>query len=221
MTIQEIKNTAYVVGIFGGNSDASVAELAENLGRGIAQATKWIVLTGGAGPKNDSPKVKERALVGPDEAGRPWIGILQNRDDLPTHPFPNGFIFKTPLGDRRNYLEAALCDGAIALTGKEGTTSEFTAALCLGKPVVLLGEGWVSARPDAAGHVSDNIKAKWIEVAQAKLEEDDSSPAIDELIRRDIRLDHLEGVENRCKVADGHSQAIDSLAELLARARHA
>ena len=51
------------------------------------------------------------------------------------------------LDHKRNYLEAALCDAAIGLAGKEGTYSEVVFALSLHRPVALIGDSWMQKWP--------------------------------------------------------------------------
>jgi predicted Rossmann-fold nucleotide-binding protein len=200
----EAKQRTLTIAVFGGN-DGSAASGAEQIGTTIATTTQWIVLTGGAGPVPNSPKVKERALVGPHNSKRPWIGVLQARDEPPPPGGDcTGFVFKTPLGDKRNYLEAWLCDGAIALKGKEGTLSEVVATLCLGKPVVLVGDHW-----------NDSASGDWWNAAHAKLTHEPASPAIDALIERDVTRKHLKDAEKRYRIVTVNTEAIDSLASLL------
>src|SRR4051812_35044635 len=93
MSITELKDHVAIVGIFGGGS-GSLPKEAEKLGRIIAATTNWITLTGGSGPDPSSDAVKHRALVGPDDLDRPWIGVLQSKDDLPNPRWENGFVFK-------------------------------------------------------------------------------------------------------------------------------
>ena len=41
-------------------------------------------------------------------------------------------------GDRRNYMEALLCDAAVCFVGENGTKSEIAFCLAAGRPVVLV-----------------------------------------------------------------------------------
>jgi hypothetical protein len=63
------------------------------------------------------------------------------RTASPSHG--RGFLLKTKYQDERNYVNALLCDSAIALKGGAGTDSEVAFCLVLGRPVVLFGPGWI------------------------------------------------------------------------------
>src|SRR5689334_12351814 len=106
------KQGTHIIAVFGGTTESAAAD-AQALGMAIANETEWIVLTGGGKPSSTSNKVKERALYGPSQKDHRWIGVLQAHDDLPEEGGLD-FVFRTPLGHKRNYLEACLCDGAIA-----------------------------------------------------------------------------------------------------------
>jgi hypothetical protein len=129
-----------IIAVFGSNCGL---ELAEKIGSEIAKKGS-ITLTGGTKP--GEKYVKERAIKGAGSS--PWIGVERRRRA------PAGFATKTPycckrdswfviysdFEHRRNYLEAYLCDAAIAIKGGEGTTSEVTFAFSLRRPVALIGE---------------------------------------------------------------------------------
>ena len=211
------KERVLVVGMFGGGS-SSLPQEAESLGRLVATTTNWIVLTGGSGPDQRSSAVKHRALIGPDAAGRPWMGLLQSADPIPTPPPSNGFVFKTPLGHKRNYLEAMLCDAAFAFPGGSGTLSEVVAMLCLGRPVVLIGEEqWSAASPGVAGRLPAETKRRWVDETRQKFRAEPRAPAIDDLILRDITVENLADVEQRCALtpASDMAGAVERLAALL------
>lgn len=129
-----------LIAVFGGNKVGKrVRALAEDIGAAIAEQGH-ILLTGGDKPRENpgdkSKKVKERAIEG--VGGGPWIGVPQT-EDLGWYRLGHGFVIRSGLGDKRNYLEACLCDAAVALEGGWGTLSEVIFSLSLGKPVALVG----------------------------------------------------------------------------------
>ena len=170
--------------------------------------------------------MKDRALVGPDEKKRPWIGIAQERDTLPNPASKWGFVFKTPLGHKRNYLEAVLCDAAIAFPGATGTWSEVVAMLCLRKPVLLVGDDWADdnlwtnlrvSKPAAGQPLTDEAMKTWTHRAHERFSKDSKFPAIDALIERHVIAEHLTDAHKRLAVlgTDGWRQAIGTLLDLL------
>lgn len=118
-----------------------VLNCANALGREIALRNQ-ILLTGGIAA--GSRTVKGCAIAGAD--GFPWIGVDSYGQPGTRWSYADppsvGFLIRSGLGAKRNYLEASLCDAAIALEGAEGTTSEVTCALSIGRPVVLVGHTW-------------------------------------------------------------------------------
>lgn len=129
-----------IVAVFGGTVPPDVLVLAEELGREIARHGE-ILLTGGTGPGAPDPDtVKNRAIKGAQSF--PWIGIDRTARWGGYPKPPHGFQIESPLGHRRNYLEARMCDVAIVLEGDTGTRSELGSALALRRPVVLIGEHW-------------------------------------------------------------------------------
>lgn len=122
-----------VIGVMGASQcDASVSELAYEVGRLIAQRGA-VLLCGGMGG------VMEAAARGAKEAGGLTVGILPGSDDSqsPANPFIDIAIF-TGLGEGRNIINVKSSDAIIALSGGYGTLSEIALALRVGKPVVLL-----------------------------------------------------------------------------------
>jgi predicted Rossmann-fold nucleotide-binding protein len=135
--------TQRIIAVFGPSGPNKLSVTASSLGEQIA--TSDILLTGGTGILDKS--VKEQAIVGAERAieagsaGR-WIGVPKagNRTASPSHG--RGFLLRTEYRNERNYINALLCDSAIALKGGPGTDSEVAFCLVLGRPVVLLGPGW-------------------------------------------------------------------------------
>lgn len=132
-----------IIAVFGPSGSNALSVTASSLGEQIA--TNDILLTGGTGIPDKS--VKEQAIVGAERAigagpaGR-WIGVPKagNRTASPSHR--RGFLLKTEYRNERNYINALLCDSAIALKGGPGTDSEIAFCLVLGRPVVLFGPDW-------------------------------------------------------------------------------
>ena len=103
---------------------------------------KHILLTGGAGPGDDS--VKDTAIAGAREAEGAWVGVLQGDEAPPDGgaQSPRHHVIPTGLRHRRNFLEALMCDAAIAFVGGPGTRSEVACAFALQRPVALVGQDW-------------------------------------------------------------------------------
>lgn len=132
-----------IIGVFGPSGPNTLSITASSLGEQIV--VSHILLTGGTGIADES--VKEQAIVGAERAIRAaaagrWIGVPKEgrRTASPSHG--RGFLLRTGYLDERNYINAFLCDGAIALKGGPGTDSEVAFCLILGRPVVLFGPGW-------------------------------------------------------------------------------
>lgn len=121
--------------MFGGN-EASAADLetARRFGAAIARAGA-VLLTGGVG--NSAAEVKEQAIDGAVAAGGAWVGVENSGTLTPPRRVRGGLVVSPGVGHRRNFIGAALCDAAIALSGEDGTASEVVFALALGRPVVL------------------------------------------------------------------------------------
>jgi predicted Rossmann-fold nucleotide-binding protein len=195
-----------VVGIFGGtaNADVETAAMARRLGADVSAVAPCLVLTGGDNPRGKG--AKNEALAAPDgRLDRGWIGVTRDgRVDVRT-PRP-GLVLDTDLGHRRNYLEACLVDGALALPGEEGTISEATATLCLGKPVVFVGDFWLESSPlapvlneaGAGRSIAATAWTVWITAAMTRLGGDPRSP-IGRLIELDVRAERLAGAEARLR----------------------
>jgi predicted Rossmann-fold nucleotide-binding protein len=102
-----------------------------------------IVLTGGRRAGEEGTPVKNRAVAGVNRAAEqmgitgPWIGVDKHGDRGPTVT-PRSFVFNPGYRDRRNYLEALLCDAAVCFVGEDGTKSEVAFCLAVGRPVILV-----------------------------------------------------------------------------------
>ncbi|MER8524177.1 hypothetical protein NKH56_33620 [Mesorhizobium sp. M1076] len=129
---------APIIAVFG---SGQLIDQAISIGREVARANA-ILLTGGSGVEDGT--VKGAAINGAEAEGGRWIGVLRHvcNDGFPGPSAKRknfGLILEPRLGHRRNYLEACLCDVAIALKGGKGTISEVVACASLEKPVVLVG----------------------------------------------------------------------------------
>lgn len=117
------------IGVMGGAEvEPEIAELARQVGEGLARAGA-ILLCGGYGG------VMEAAARGAREAGGLTLAILRgpNEWDANDHiviPLP------TCLERARNVLNVTASNALIAIDGREGTFSELAFALNLGVPVV-------------------------------------------------------------------------------------
>lgn len=135
-----------VIAVFGSDEDKfgrpGLGAIARNVGAAVVREG-GIVLTGGRNPGTE--EVRELAIRGAMDAEGRWIGIGRRggNEDVQRNPDvahdDRSFELTTNLGHKRNYLEACLCDAAIALLGGDGTTSEVAFCLSLGKPVFLIG----------------------------------------------------------------------------------
>jgi hypothetical protein len=76
------------------------------------------------------------------------VGVDERGDEL---------VLSPALGDGRNYVNAALCDVAVALPGGHGTDSEVAFALALGRPVLLVGEEWDRLLPPALDRAAREV----------------------------------------------------------------
>ena len=133
-----------VVAVFGSN-DPSPTELeAARLIAAAVVAEGATLLTGGDG--SDPRTVKDAAIVtATDIPSAEWIGVL-NRDDAAAPVSDGNGLLVTPgSGHRRNFVEACLCDAAIAIGHSDGTSSEALFAMFLRRPVILVGNVFVLA----------------------------------------------------------------------------
>jgi predicted Rossmann-fold nucleotide-binding protein len=146
-----------IIAVFGPSGPNTLSVTASSLGEQIA--ANDILLTGGTGVPDKS--VKEQAIVGAERAigagsaGR-WIGVPKAGNLTVSSSRRHGFLVKTGYRNERNYINALLCDSAIALKGGAGTDSEVAFCLLLGRPVILFGPEWTDLerqlrQPTSAG----------------------------------------------------------------------
>lgn len=152
-----------VLAVFGGTEHATLPA-AESVGREIALRGATL-LTGGMRP--GAAAVKERAIRGAESAGRRarWVGV-PGTEAAEGDPVSTATSLVLPLGfgDRRNCVEAHLCDAAIAFRGGPGTVSEVAFCLAFGRPVVLVG----FAGADTLFPVEDDAAARARYVREAR-----------------------------------------------------
>jgi uncharacterized protein (TIGR00725 family) len=125
--------TPYVAVAGPGRATADQERLAEEVGRGLAEAGAVLVCGGLGG-------VMEAACRGAKDAGGTTLGILPGADRAQANPFVDLSV-PTGLGEARNALVARAADALIAVAGEYGTLSEIALALKIGTPVVGL-ETW-------------------------------------------------------------------------------
>jgi uncharacterized protein (TIGR00725 family) len=123
----------YVAVIGPGSCDDATAELAFEVGAGLARAGFTIVTGGEDG-------AMEAASRGAREAGGLAVGLLPGTDRSRANAYADVTVV-TGTGHARNLAVVASGDVVVAVGGEWGTLSEIGFAGVLGRPVVLL-RGW-------------------------------------------------------------------------------
>ena len=117
------------IGVIGaGECDAELGRLAEEVGRGIAEAGAVLVCGGMGG-------VMEAACRGAKAAGGMTVGILPGTDRAAANPYVDVPV-ATGMAEARNLAIIRTADALIAVGGSYGTLSEIGFALKAGKKVV-------------------------------------------------------------------------------------
>jgi uncharacterized protein (TIGR00725 family) len=129
--------TSYVAVVGSGDAPREETELAERVGRGLAEANA-VVVCGGLGG------VMEGACRGAKAGGGATLGILPGEDRTAANEFVD-IAVATGLGEARNALVVRAVDALIAIGGSWGTLSEIALALRAGKRVIGIGT-WDVAR---------------------------------------------------------------------------
>ncbi len=127
---QKSKRAKRIAVIGAGQCDKETAQIAEEVGRQIAQAGAWLVCGGLGG-------VMAAASRGAREAGAHTLGLLPSTDVEQANPWIDIPIV-TGLGEGRNLLVVRNADAVIAIGGEWGTLSEIALARKIGRPVILL-----------------------------------------------------------------------------------
>ena len=213
-----------VFGRSGGISD-ELRELATCAGSKIA-AAKFVVLTGDKlkEQEEEPDAVKDAAMQGAAPDGH-WIGVLKRAGSsvFQKEGEKGGVIFSN-MGDRRNFLEASLCDAAIVLEGEEGTISEAVSAISLGKPVLLVGTVWATRCP--ALHqlfdvrvLTGNPKDILVEEARKRLGEKTDKDPMRDLIEQALEPGSIPLHESSRLVSADGMQACPAIASWLTEIR--
>jgi uncharacterized protein (TIGR00725 family) len=134
-------NRVYVAVVGAGDCSPRLSDLAERVGRLVAERGAVLVCGGLGG-------VMEAACRGAKSAGGTTVGILPTADRSRANPYVD-VALPTPLGEARNALVVAAADAVIAVGGEFGTLSEIALALKTGKPVIGLGT-WELAKDGRA-----------------------------------------------------------------------
>jgi uncharacterized protein (TIGR00725 family) len=121
---------AQVAVIGGGRAEPGLLELAEEVGRRLAEAGAVLVCGGRGG-------VMEAASRGAHGAGGVVIGILPGLSPADANEFVTHTV-ATGVGHARNLAVVASGDAVIAIGGEWGTLSEIALARRLGHPVIAL-----------------------------------------------------------------------------------
>lgn len=127
-----------LVAVVGGSEcTAAEADVAEDVGRRLAQAGA-IVLCGGL------TGVMEAVAKGVRAGGGLTIGILPGNDPAEANRFID-IPLATGMGEMRNALIVRAAGAVIAIGGSYGTLSELALALRIGTPVVGLHDRFAGA----------------------------------------------------------------------------
>ena len=132
----------YVAVVGAGRASAEQEEVAEEVGRALAERSA-VVVCGGLGG------VMEAAARGAKEAGGTTLGILPSLDRADANPFVD-LAVATGLGEARNALVVRAADALVAVGGEYGTLSEIALALKAGKRVVGVGSWEIDGVEQAA-----------------------------------------------------------------------
>lgn len=146
--------TTPVIALFGSGDHTNIAEAV-----GAEVARRHCILLTGGGRGSHAPAVTESGLDGAERARRreqlvaARVGVLGRKHqtvEAAVEDEDTKIVLGLAVGDRRNYVNAHLCDVAIALDGRDGTKSEVAFCLALGRPVVLVGPVWGDEFPVAS-----------------------------------------------------------------------
>jgi hypothetical protein len=138
MEMESTARSAYVGVIGGRRCSAAIAELAFQVGCGIAEQG-WILVCGGMGG------VMEQACRGARSRNGITLGILPGNSRHNANPYLSCSVV-TGLGEARNVLVVKSSQAIIAVDGSYGTLSEIALANAAGIPVVGLRSWRLDAR---------------------------------------------------------------------------
>lgn len=132
-----------VIGSGGCGEGSEAWQLAEEVGRRLAEAGVTVVCGGRGG-------VMEAAARGAAGSGGDVIGVLPWVDGKDANPYCT-HVVATGIGHARNLAVVASGEAAIAVGGEWGTLSEIALARNLGRTVVALRSWSVSGREQMEG----------------------------------------------------------------------
>jgi uncharacterized protein (TIGR00725 family) len=158
------KRQVAVIGAGGCAQDSETAQLAEEVGRRLAQAGAAVV-TGGLGG------VMEAASRGAAEAGGTVIGIVPGHSIEEANPHCTQVV-ASGVGHARNLAVVGSGDVVIAIGGEWGTLSEIGHARAIGRTVVALRSWELTGRDrmeGAPGIVPAETPAEAVAAALAAL----------------------------------------------------
>jgi uncharacterized protein (TIGR00725 family) len=123
--------------------DRRILEIAENIGRRIAEMGATLI-TGGHGG------VMEAACRGAVSVGGTTVGILRSGDLSKANPYCS-IVIGTEIEHARNVLNVLSSDAVIAIGGGAGTLSEICFAWIHERPIIILRGfgGWSDRLEDA------------------------------------------------------------------------
>jgi hypothetical protein len=148
-----IDPTRPVVAVFGSNAPSEGERAAARLLGAAVNACGAVLLTGGDG--SEPRTVKDAAIDAATEAAEDavenepadrapaaWIGVANTgHAGPPSWQGPSSVVVRPGWGHRRNFVEACLCDAALAVgVSSPGTASEVLFSSYVGRPVVVLGD---------------------------------------------------------------------------------
>ncbi|MDY6911502.1 MAG: TIGR00725 family protein [Chloroflexota bacterium] len=135
-----------IIGVIGGGKcSRTVAKLAEEVGRELAERNITLICGGLGG-------VMEAACRGAHKVGGQTIGVLPSNNPADANPYVTIPIV-TGMGEMRNVIIVKSAQALIAINGEFGTLSEIGHALKRGVPVIGLNT-WELFR---AGKLNDSI----------------------------------------------------------------
>ncbi|MDZ7260825.1 MAG: TIGR00725 family protein [candidate division KSB1 bacterium] len=118
-----------IIGVIGGGwCDQEIANLAREVGRGIAERGGFLICGGLGG-------VMEAACQGAKQAGGTTIGILPGHSKKDANPYVD-IVLPTGMSEARNIIIVRSSDAVIAIDGEYGTLSEISFCLKFNVPIV-------------------------------------------------------------------------------------
>lgn len=172
-----------VIAVFGSDV-AGTPAVSRKLGEAIALSGATLLTGGGQEPTENS--VKEQAMEGARSAPRrrrgARIGVLgKEENEVWEKAVADEFLMSLAFSHRRNYVNAMLCDVAVAFVGGNGTTSEVAFALAAERPILLLGAEWAQGFPLVR---TEAAFQEFLRSSKARVPDGDGEDPVDFLIKR-------------------------------------